>query len=450
MGQGGGVGGSFFGFSLTGPVVPAASTAVEETETEAETSDSDDESSYDDDSTMNGDGGDEEYVGEILLDGFVDEGCGPTAAIGRKAPLGELSLEILSMRGVTPEGKRHRARPAVLLEMGGSWAHLPAAAAGEDGRSRAPPAWRREIVAAAYDPADVAQIGVFDAAERNAPLGFVSVPIRRLPRGATVVSTLALSGGAAANETAEITIRARYTPKTSAAAQLFAYLAPPLPRSAYVHGAEQSVGEGVESGVDALVRQQREYAEESLMEGPAALPASMVGAMLPRGVVTRRSDKKSKLKSAKNIKACVVRIAAAIDPFHLEIDWLRRAVTWHSPTKAGLLHVLLFLCLYHPAAALFAGATWLAARAAGIAGRADGRSSARTNPQTRARSTSAGRPRDLGSPDRRPRPRSGQTRRPSSRPWTPASSRRSTRGRESRDSASVAAGVSAASRARWA
>ena len=62
-----------------------------------------------------GDGGDEEYVGEILLDGFVDEGCGPTAAIGRKAPLGELSLEILSMRGVTPEGKRHRARPAVLL-----------------------------------------------------------------------------------------------------------------------------------------------------------------------------------------------------------------------------------------------------------------------------------------------------------------------------------------------
>jgi hypothetical protein len=361
-------GGSFFGFNLAGPTVPAASTAVEETETEAETSDeSDDESSYDDESTMNGDGGDEEYLGEILLDGFVDEGCGPTAAIGRKAPLGELSLEILSMRGVTPEGKMHRARPAVLLEMGGSWAHLPAAPAGDDqGLRRAPPAWRREIVAAAYDPADVAQIGVFDAADNNAPLGFVSVPIRRLPRGATVVSTLALSGGpSSSNESAEITIRARYTPKTSAASQLFAYLAPPLPRSAYVHGAEQSVGEGVESGVEALVRQQREYAEESLMEGPAALPASMVGAMLPRGANVRRSEKKSKLKSAKNIKACVVRIAAAIDPFHLEIEWIRRAVTWDSPIKAGLLHVALFTCVYHPAVATFVCALWCAARAAG-------------------------------------------------------------------------------------
>ena len=106
-----------------------------------------------------------------------------------------------------------------------------------------------------------------------------------------MVSTLAASAGAAANETAEITIRARYTPKTSAAAQLFAYLAPPLPRSAYVHGAEQSVGEGVESGVDALVRQQREYAEESLMEGPGDLPASMAGAMLPRGVSRRLGQK---------------------------------------------------------------------------------------------------------------------------------------------------------------
>ena len=81
---------------MTGPsaVVPAASAAVEETETESLTSDSDDESSYDDESATNGDG-DEEYLGEILLDGFVDEGCGPTAAIGRKAPLGELSLSLI-------------------------------------------------------------------------------------------------------------------------------------------------------------------------------------------------------------------------------------------------------------------------------------------------------------------------------------------------------------------
>jgi hypothetical protein len=57
-------------------------------------------------------GGDEdEYLGEILIDGFVDSGCGPGAAIGCGPLLGELSLEVLCMRGVTPEGRAaHAAR----------------------------------------------------------------------------------------------------------------------------------------------------------------------------------------------------------------------------------------------------------------------------------------------------------------------------------------------------
>ena len=123
-------GATFFGFRFGGPVVQAASTVVEEEESEEESVDeSEDESEYE--STMNGDAGEEEeYIGEILLDGFVDEGCGAAARIGKKRPLGELSIEILSMRGITPDGKTERAVPSVMFKMGGSWAHLPASARG--------------------------------------------------------------------------------------------------------------------------------------------------------------------------------------------------------------------------------------------------------------------------------------------------------------------------------
>ena len=141
-------------------------------------------------------------------------------------------------------------------------------------------------------------------------------------------------------------------------------------------------------------------------------------------------------------------IAAAIDPFHLEIDWLRRAVTWTSPVKAGLLHVLLFLCLYHPAAALFSGALWLAARAAG---------SRRTRRWTLV---GADKSSDAGSFDiGRAPPGSrlaGSETAAALGPDAPSElasvdagvfAALDARGRESRDSASVAAGVSAASRA---
>ena len=158
------------------------------------------------------------------MDGFVDEGCGPTAAIGKKAPLGELSLEILSIRGCTPEGSGRKSEPAVMLKLGGSWAHLPAAAGG------APAEWRREIAAAVYDGSDCAEIGVFDqSAEDLTPLGFVNVPVRKLPRGYPMVSTLALGGAKESNPHAEITIRARFKPLVSRGAQLFQSMSPPLP-----------------------------------------------------------------------------------------------------------------------------------------------------------------------------------------------------------------------------
>ena len=345
-------GATFFGFRFGGPVVQAASTVVEEEESEEESVDeSEDESEYE--STMNGDAGEEEeYIGEILLDGFVDEGCGAAARIGKKRPLGELSIEILSMRGITPDGKTERAVPSVMFKMGGSWAHLPASARG------APPAWRREIVAAVYDPSDAADIGVFDSADADAPLGFINVPVSRLPRDVPLVSTLALTGGATANPSAEITVRARYVSKTSPAAFLLSYFAPPLPRSAYLFA--NAAGDGKGSGVEELVAQQREYAEDSLLEGPAPLPATMVGAMLPRGA---KMKKKDALGSARGVKACVVRVAAALDPFAGEIRAIRRALSWESPLAAGALHVALIAAACHPGLIFPAVALWSAARA---------------------------------------------------------------------------------------
>jgi hypothetical protein len=65
------------------------------------------------------------------------------------------------MRGITPDGKSRKAEPSVMVKIGGSWAHLPAQV------GAAPPAWRREIVAAVYDPADCAEIGVFDRPETS-------------------------------------------------------------------------------------------------------------------------------------------------------------------------------------------------------------------------------------------------------------------------------------------
>ena len=345
-------GGSFFGFRFGGAVVQAASTVVEEEEESEE--ESEDESEYDDDeSTMNGDAGeDDEYIGEILLDGFVDEGCGAAACIGKKRPLGELSIEILSMRGITPDGKTNRAVPSVMFKMGGSWAHLPASTGG------APPAWRREIIAAVYDPSDAADIGVFDSADADAPLGFINVPVRRLPRDAPLVSTLALTGGATANPTAEITVRAVYRPKVSPGAFLLSYFAAPLPRSAYLFA--NASGDGKGSGVEELVAQQREYAEDSLLEGPAPLPATMVGAMLPRGAKIKKKDA---LGSARGVKACVVRVAAALDPFAGDIRAVRGALSWESPLAAGALHVALIAAAFHPGVIFPTVALWAAARA---------------------------------------------------------------------------------------
>ena len=107
--------------------------------------------------------------------------------------------------------------------------------------------------------------------------------------------------------------------------------------------------------------QQREYAEDSLLEGPAPLPATMVGgAMLPRGA---KMKKKTALGSARGVKACVVRVAAALDPFAGEIRAIRRALSWESPLAAGALHVALIAAACHPGLIFPAVALWSAARA---------------------------------------------------------------------------------------
>lgn len=353
----GDAGGGFFGGFFGGQQQSVPSTVYEEGESETDDGYSDDETGYTEtdftgETDYTGETDEEEYFGEILVDGFVDEGCGPTAAIGKKAPLGELSLEILSIRGCTPEGSGRKSEPAVMLKLGGSWAHLPAAAGG------APAEWRREIVAAVYDGSDCAEIGVFDqSAEDLTPLGFVNVPVRKLPRGYPMVSTLALGGAKESNPHAEITIRARFKPLVSRGAQLFQSMSPPLPISAYVHGARKGTEDGG-VGVDELVRQQRELALESLLEGPAPLPEPMVRAMLPRP----KPDAATQKAAAKGVKACVVRIAASLETYRLELAFVRRAITWESPVAAGFLHVFIIWVLFNPGAVFPCAALWLAIR----------------------------------------------------------------------------------------
>jgi hypothetical protein len=109
---------------------------------------------------------------------------------------------------------------------------------------------RCEVIAAIYDGADCAEIGVFDKSAGDAPLGFVNVPVRRLPRGYPMVSTLALMGGVNANPLAEITVRAHYKPLVSAGATLFQYFAPPLPRSAYIFGNTAAAAAGSSGAAD--------------------------------------------------------------------------------------------------------------------------------------------------------------------------------------------------------
>lgn len=363
-GFGGGFGGGGFGFGGFSFAGGGAPSSGKKSTVRDSDDDSDDDSSSDEDEGEGEDAGDDDdYLGEILLDGFVDEGCGPTAAIGRKAPLGELSLEILSLRGVTPEGRGHKSEPAVMLKVGGSWVLLPAAAGGSS------PAWRREIVAAVHDAADCAEIGVFDKSYGDAPLGFANLPVRRLPRGYPMVSTLMLSGGVAANPAAEITVRVHYTPLVSAGAALFQYFTPPLPRSAYIFGnATAAIETGGTSGglgcsgVAQLVAQQREYCEESLLRGAAPLPAAMVGAMLPPHPCN--AFPAAGAGSAKGVKACVARIAAALDPFASELMALSGALTWEKPTHAGLLHVAIIAAVFHPWTIFPSLSLWLAVHTA--------------------------------------------------------------------------------------
>ena len=161
--------------------------------------------------------------------------------------------------------------------------------------------------------------------------------------------------------------------------------------------------------------QQHEYCESSLLEGAAPLPAAMVGAMLPsspahtsslaaagrqgravqavNAVMTHSAQKRlvsqpsnlSREKqlvfqslgfqmgqlvplrrgSAKGVKACVVRIAAALDPFAPELKALAGAVSWEKPVNAGLLHVAIMTAVFHPWTIFPGLSLWLAVHTVG-------------------------------------------------------------------------------------
>ena len=194
---------------------------------------------------------------------------------------------------------------------------------------------------------------------------------------------MALSGGASWRVGGD---RRQYTPKRRRRGSL-----PPGTASSSLgvrarRGAERGRGRRVRrGGAGAAAARVRRVAHG----GAGGLPASMVGAMLPRGAAVPLEEK-VQAQSARRIRRASCASPRRY-PFHLEIDWIRRAVTWDSPVRAGLLHVAL-LCVYHPRRRSRARCGRRRAPPV-VNGRAAGRSPARISPRTRDLSTSAGRPR---------------------------------------------------------
>ena len=94
-------------------------------------------------------------------------------------------------------------------------------------------------------------------------------------------------------------------------------MAPPMPRSAYLS-----------ANPDEVAAQAQEHAETALLSGPAALPAAMVGAMLP-------AARDENPPGPRRTKACVMRVARALEPYQLEIKFVSDAMAWKNPIKVG-------------------------------------------------------------------------------------------------------------------
>ena len=98
------------------------------------------------------------------------------------------------------------------------------------------------------------------------------------------------------------------------------------------------------------------------MQGAAPLPSAMVGAMLPPtpGEGPLAVAGSGGQGSAKGVKACVIRIAAALDPFAPELKALGGALSWENPVNSGLLHVAIMTAVTHPWTVFPSLTLWLA------------------------------------------------------------------------------------------
>ena len=163
-------------------------------------------------------------------------------------------------------------------------------------------------------------------------------------------------GGVIANPHAEVTVRVHYKPLVSPGAALFQLFAPPLPRSAYVFGNAIGDADNGLTGVEQLMKQQHEFCEESLTEGPAPLPLAMVGTMMPPAPGEAVKAK----AGVKGVKANLVRVAAALDPFAAELKALGAALSWENPVYSGLLHVAVVTAVFHSWTVFPALTMWLA------------------------------------------------------------------------------------------
>ena len=283
------------------------------------------ERSYDDDSTMNGDGGTRRTSARFCWTGSWTRAAARRRRSAGRRGTGELSLEILSMRGVTPSARGTGAARGAA----GDGRVLGAPSGGGGGgrrRSRAPAGVApRDRCCRVRPRGRRADRRVRRRGAQRRPLGFARVPIgtpaARRHRGQHAGAVRRRGGerNRGKSRFAPGTRRRRRRRRSSSRTwrrRCPGRRARTAPSRAWARAS--SPASRAACGSRASTRRSR--SRRARRRCRASMAVAMLRARVARGSACAGRAKKSGLKSAKNIKACVVRVAAALDPFHLEDD----------------------------------------------------------------------------------------------------------------------------------
>lgn len=269
-----------------------------------------------------GDEGDDEDVGFVFLQAYVDPAV--TYSQSQKPVLGELSIKVLKLNGL-PES----CAPALIANVGDAWALLPGFGGG------GPSGWKRELHAAVRDAADQCTIGIYNRNKSDEMLGKIKFSPFSLPEhGRALVCTVPLTTRdvfGSGDDNGEATVRLQFKQKVSNTALFFHYCTPMLPMSAYRYG-----------DMDEIMRDLDIINYEHLVTGRDALPEPLVRSILDV------SDTDPSIATTRRTKASAMRLAATLESFGDVLKPLTQAVTWEKPMYTAALHISIFMCLWLP------------------------------------------------------------------------------------------------------